>query len=73
MAKALADAFEFVINQFSSVGFFDVADIVIVSVLFYYIYKFVRERRAGKLAVGILFILVVSHKVNCWLALGNNG
>ncbi len=51
--------FEYVINQVSSMGFFDVADVVIVSILFYYIYKFVRERRAGKLAVGILFILIV--------------
>ncbi len=40
-------------------GFFDIADIVIVSILFYYLYKFVRERRAGKLAIGILFILII--------------
>ncbi len=57
--KALTDVFGYIVNQISSMGFFDIADIVIVSILFYYIYKFVRERRAGKLAVGILFILVV--------------
>ena len=59
MVQAVKNTFEYVINQILSMGFFDIADVVIVSVLFYYIYKFVRERRAGKLAVGILFILVV--------------
>lgn len=59
MAQAIKNTFEYVINQILSMGFFDVVDVVIVSVLFYYIYKFVRERRAGKLAVGILFILVI--------------
>ncbi len=57
--QAIKDAFSFLVNQFSSVGFFDIADIVIVSVFFYYLYKFVRERRAGKLAIGILFILII--------------
>lgn len=57
--QAIKDAFSYLVNQFSSVGFFDIADIVIVSVLFYYLYKFVRERRAGKLAIGILFILII--------------
>lgn len=59
MIQAIVNTFEYVVNQIFSMGFFDIADVVIVSVLFYYIYKFVRERRAGKLAVGILFILVV--------------
>ena len=57
--QAVRDAALFVFNQFTSLGFFDLADIIIVSVLFYYLYKFVRERRAGKLAIGILFILVI--------------
>ncbi|MBQ7500502.1 MAG: diadenylate cyclase CdaA [Clostridia bacterium] len=38
----------------------DVIDILIVTVLVYYIYKFIRDRRAGKLAIGILFILAVT-------------
>lgn len=56
--QAIRNAISYLFNQFSSMGFFDLADIAIVSVLFYYLYKFVRERRAGKLALGILFILV---------------
>ena len=57
--QAVKDAAMFIFNQITSLGFFDLADIVIVSVLFYYLYKFVRERRAGKLAIGILFILII--------------
>lgn len=57
--QGIINSFEYVINQIGSMRFFDVVDIVIVSVLFYYIYKFVRDRRAGKLAIGIVFILIV--------------
>ena len=56
--NALYDAFSGFIMQFSSVGIFDILDIAIVSVMFYYIYRFVRDRRAGKLAVGILLVFV---------------
>ena len=37
----------------------DVIDIVIVSFLLYYTFKFIRERRAGKLAVGIILLLIL--------------
>ena len=37
--------------QLSSIGIFDIFDIIIVSVIFYYIYRFVRDRRAGTLAL----------------------
>lgn len=57
--QGIKDAVTYIYNQIMSMGFFDIADIIIVSVLLYYIYKFVRDRRAGKLAVGILFILVI--------------
>ena len=39
--------FEFIINRITSITFFDILDIAIVSVVFYYIFKFVRDRRAG--------------------------
>lgn len=45
--------------QVKNMTFFDVLDILIVSAVFYYIYKFVRDRRAGKLALGIFFIFVI--------------
>lgn len=56
--STLYDAFSGFLTQFSSIGFFDILDIAIVSVIFYYIYRFVRDRRAGKLAVGILLVFV---------------
>ena len=56
--NAIKDAFLGVVSKISSIGFFDIADIVIVTVIFYYTYRFVRDRRAGKLAFGILFIIL---------------
>jgi len=37
----------------------DIIDIGCVSVLFYFLYKFIKERRAGKLALGIFLLFVV--------------
>lgn len=55
----LNSAWTYIINQLSAVTVFDVLDIVIVSVIFYYVFKFVRDRRAGKLAIGILLIVLM--------------
>ncbi len=41
------------------IGVTDIIDIAIVAIVFYYIYKFIRERRAGKLAAGILILLAI--------------
>lgn len=57
--NAIKDAFMNAAAQLGSVGIFDVLDIIIVSVIFYYTYRFVCDRRAGKLAVGILFVILV--------------
>lgn len=46
-------------NQLSTIGFTDVVDIVVVAFFLYYIIKFMRDRRAGKLAVGVIFMLLV--------------
>lgn len=48
-----------IINIIKTVSVFDIIDIVCVSVLLYFLYKFIRDRRAGKLAVGILLLVVV--------------
>lgn len=50
---------EFIISRITAITFFDVLDIAIVSVVFYYIFKFVKDRRAGKLAVGVFFIIIL--------------
>lgn len=57
--SVLKDMWLYIFNQISAVTLFDILDIAIVSVIFYYVFKFVRDRRAGKLAIGIIFILVM--------------
>lgn len=56
--KQLADLFQSQVKAFSF-GVNDFFDILIVAVLLYYIYKFIRDRRAGKLAIGLGVILLV--------------
>ena len=41
----------------------DVIDIIVVSVLIFYIYAFLRDRRAGKLALGVVLLVVL--KIIC--------
>ncbi len=56
--EMIKDIGTFLLNQISSVSVFDILDIAIVSVIFYYIFKFVSDRRAGRLAIGVVFIVV---------------
>lgn len=56
--EMIKDIGAFLLNQISSVSVFDILDIAIVSVIFYYIFKFVSDRRAGRLAIGVVFIVV---------------
>ena len=46
-----------VLESLLQIGVMDVIDILLLTVVFYYIYRFVRDRRAGKLAVGLLLIM----------------
>lgn len=50
---------QYIVNPFREITFVDVLDIVILAFLFYFVYRFIRDRRAGKLAIGVVFILVV--------------
>lgn len=47
----------YVLDPFRHIGVIDVIDILLLTVVFYYIYRFVRTRRAGKLAIGLLLIV----------------
>lgn len=58
--SGIKDFFNYIFNQFATVGFNDVIDVLLVSVLFYYLIIFIRNRRAGKLAVGILLLFAVT-------------
>lgn len=46
-------------NIIKGISFTDVIDILCAAVILYYLYSFIRERRAGKLALGVLLLLVV--------------
>jgi diadenylate cyclase len=54
----LKNLWEYVCDQFSSMGFVDFIDIALVSILLYYVLVFIRERRAGRLAIGVIFLLL---------------
>ncbi len=49
----------YIAAQFLAITLIDILDIAVVSILIYYIIKFIRDRRASKLALGVLMILVV--------------
>ena len=46
-------------SQIKSMGIIDYIDIIIVAFLLYQLYKFIRDRRAGKLAAGVLLLGLV--------------
>ncbi len=54
---AIKDFFSYIFAKFATIGLNDVIDVLMVSVLFYYLIVFIRDRRAGKLAVGIFLLL----------------
>ncbi len=60
----IGNLWTYFINQIKAMGIADIIDILLVSVLIYYIYKFIRERRAGKLAVGIGVLAVMTMLSN---------
>ncbi|HBR32890.1 MAG: diadenylate cyclase CdaA [Eubacteriales bacterium] len=53
----VVEIYEYIIKQLGLIGIVDVLDILLVALIFYYTFRFVRERRAGKLLMGILFLL----------------
>lgn len=55
----IAEAWNNLVYQISTMGIADVLDIAIVAVILYYVMKFIRERRAGKLAIGVFFLIVL--------------
>ncbi|MBE6552657.1 MAG: TIGR00159 family protein [Ruminococcaceae bacterium] len=62
----LFDFFSYAWNQISSMRIMDIIDILLVSVLLYYFFRFIKERRAGKLAAGIVF-LITAMFLSEWL------
>lgn len=61
LAEIFGQALEFcnsyVLDALKDIGIGDVIDILILSALLFYIYRFIRNRRAGRLAMGVLFVI----------------
>ena len=55
--EVIKNIFSFFALKISSITVFDIIDIAVVSVIFYYLFKFISDRRAGRLAVGIIIIV----------------
>lgn len=49
----------YVIGVVADMKFADFADIVILSIILFYVYKFIRQRRAVRLARGVLIVLAI--------------
>lgn len=59
LTEIIADFFGRIGAQFLNVTLSDVVDVALLAVLLYYVYRFVRERRAGKLALGLALLVVL--------------
>lgn len=58
--QMVADFFSGILHIIQTISIIDVLDILVVTIIFYLAYKFVQDRRAGRLALGIvLFVLVL--------------
>ncbi len=54
----LSDFWDSFVRNIKAASLLDVIDIICVAFLLYYGYKFIRDRRAGKLALGVAFIIL---------------
>ncbi len=64
MLEQIKDTLNRVLSVFSTFGFADFLDIVMVAVVIYICVRIIRETRAMQLAKGIIFILIVYGVVN---------
>ncbi len=48
-----------IIATVKQMGWLDVVDILLLTVIFFFIYRFVRDRRAGKLLIGVICVLIL--------------
>ncbi|GFI55588.1 cyclic di-AMP synthase CdaA [Clostridiales bacterium] len=55
IAEWFAGFFSGILRTIHSISIVDFIDIFFVAIILYYAFRFVRERRAGKLAVGVIF------------------
>lgn len=55
----LVEQFSNLWSQLRAMRIVDFLDIIIMSIIIYYAYKFIKTRRAGKLAIGLVIMLLV--------------
>ena len=58
LMEYVSNAWIYFVDQIKNITVTDAADILIVAVLSYYVIRFIRERRAGRLVVGVIFLVV---------------
>ena len=51
---------EYVVNTAKSMELKDGIDIILLSVIFFFLYRFIRDRRAGRLLMGLAFVFVLT-------------
>ncbi|MBO4321747.1 MAG: diadenylate cyclase CdaA [Clostridia bacterium] len=49
---------KYIFSVLKDITFVDVIDILLLSVILFYVYRFIKERRAAKLAIGILLLSI---------------
>ena len=57
--STIVDQFSNLWSQVRAMRIIDILDIIIMSIIIYYAYKFIKTRRAGKLAIGLVILLLV--------------
>lgn len=55
----LRENFDKILRTIQNIELTDYIDIACVSILLYYLVKFIRDRRAGKLAIGVVLLFVI--------------
>lgn len=58
-SERLSELWNSISKNFSSFRIADAIDIFVVAIILYYVFKFIRDRRAGKLAAGIITLLLL--------------
>ena len=50
----------YIVSSVKTMGILDVVDILLLSIVLFFIYRFIRDRRAGKLLIGLGLVLALS-------------
>ena len=66
----LADVInQYIVEPISTITFADVVDILLLGTIIYILYRFIRERRGGKLVLGLLGVLAIKSGLSTPLKL----